>query len=60
MNIPAGDSFLTLVLRINADGGKLFSGVPYQQEVVYRTMHVDINCIPGTGILELGYEPSGM
>ena len=49
-----------MVLRINADGGKLFSGVPYQQEVVYRTMHVDINCFPGTGILELGYEPSGV
>lgn len=58
INVSTDDNFLTLVLRINADGGKLSSGVPYQQEVVYRTMHVDINCIPGTGILELGYEPS--
>ncbi|XP_026732206.1 uncharacterized protein LOC113496983 [Trichoplusia ni] len=50
-------STLKLVLRINPDGGKLFSGVPYQQEIVYRTMQVDINCESGTGILELGYEP---
>ncbi|KAJ8735386.1 hypothetical protein PYW07_007006 [Mythimna separata] len=58
INVSTDDNFLTLVLRINADGGTLFSGVPYQQQVVYRTMYVDINCIPGTGILELGYEPS--
>ncbi|PZC85674.1 hypothetical protein B5X24_HaOG215944 [Helicoverpa armigera] len=58
INVSTDSDDLKLVLRINADGGNLFSGVPYQQEVVYRTMHVDINCEPGSGILELGYEPS--
>lgn len=48
-----------IVLRINEDGGKLFSGAPYQQEVVYRTASILINGIPGTAILELGYKSYG-
>lgn len=47
------------MLRINQDGGRLFSGAPYQQEVVYRTASVLINGVPGTAVLELGYESSG-
>ncbi|CAH0695045.1 unnamed protein product [Spodoptera exigua] len=58
INVNTSNRELKIVLRINTDGGKVFSGVPYQQEEVFRTMHVNINCEPGTGILQLGYEPS--
>ncbi|XP_075969916.1 rifampicin phosphotransferase-like [Anticarsia gemmatalis] len=58
INVSTKNKDYNIVLRINADGGKLFSGVPYQQETVYRTMQVTVNCIPGTGLLELGYQPT--
>ncbi|CAH2050125.1 unnamed protein product, partial [Iphiclides podalirius] len=45
---------LKFVLRINNDGG--FSGVSQKQELIFRTLAVDINGEHGTGILELGYE----
>ncbi|CAG9581183.1 unnamed protein product [Danaus chrysippus] len=46
---------LKLVLRIK-DGGTLYTGVPHEQSIIYRTLEVDINGEHGTGILELGYE----
>lgn len=58
INVKTKSADLNLLLRINDDGGKLFSGVPYQQEIEYRTFHITINCEPGTGLLELGYEPT--
>lgn len=50
---------LKVILRINSDGGKMPSGVPYQHEVVYRTVLADIDGFVGSGVLELGYEPAG-
>ncbi|KAM3967601.1 putative phosphotransferase YvkC [Aphomia sociella] len=50
---------LSVTLCINSEGGKLLSGVPYQQELVYRTLGVDIDDSPGTGILEIGCEYTG-
>ncbi|XP_049875010.1 uncharacterized phosphotransferase YvkC-like isoform X2 [Pectinophora gossypiella] len=56
INMSTKTRELKLVLRVNEDGGKLLSGVPYQQEMVYRTVFVDINGESGSGILELGYQ----
>ncbi|XP_026319467.1 uncharacterized protein LOC113229980 [Hyposmocoma kahamanoa] len=58
MNVSSKNRDFNVVLRINQDGGRLVSGVPYQHEVVYRTASVLINGVPGTAILELGYETS--
>lgn len=49
-----------LVLRINEDGGKLYSGIPYKFETHYRTVSVEINGNSGAGLLELGYETAGL
>ncbi|XP_026759359.2 uncharacterized phosphotransferase YvkC-like isoform X2 [Galleria mellonella] len=58
INVSTKSYTIRIVLRINSDGGKLLSGVPYQQELEYRTLVVDIDESPGSGILELGYETS--
>ncbi|XP_026759360.2 putative phosphoenolpyruvate synthase [Galleria mellonella] len=58
INVSTKWRTICMVLRINFDGGKLLSGVPYQQELEYRTLVVSIDESPGSGILELGYEPS--
>ncbi|KAI8438209.1 hypothetical protein MSG28_010827 [Choristoneura fumiferana] len=58
INVGTRNRDLKIMLRINSDGVKLFSGVPYQHEFVYRTLVVEINGEPGTGVIELGYEPS--
>ncbi|XP_047984806.1 putative phosphoenolpyruvate synthase [Leguminivora glycinivorella] len=58
INVSTKDRDLKVVIRINSEGGQLFNGVPYQQEIVYRTLEVQINGEPGTGILELGYQPT--
>ncbi|XP_061708572.1 putative phosphoenolpyruvate synthase [Cydia pomonella] len=58
INVSTKDKDLKVVVRINSKGGRLFSGVPYQQEMMYRTLVVEINGEPGTGILELGYQPT--
>ncbi|XP_060807210.1 uncharacterized phosphotransferase YvkC-like [Amyelois transitella] len=44
-----------VVLSIK-DGGRLFSGVPYQQDTEYRYVEGLINGYPATGMLVLGYE----
>ncbi|XP_072945858.1 rifampicin phosphotransferase-like [Epargyreus clarus] len=56
INVSTSKRTLRVILRINADGGDLFSGVPRGQETVFRTVLADINGRHGTGILELGYE----
>ncbi|CAK1601756.1 unnamed protein product [Parnassius mnemosyne] len=47
---------LKVVLRINDDGGQLLAGVSHKQEIVYRSLAVEINGEHGAGILELSYE----
>ncbi|KPJ09368.1 putative phosphoenolpyruvate synthase [Papilio machaon] len=49
---------LKVVLRINDDGVKVISLTPQKQDIVYRTLAVEINGEHGTGILELTYESS--
>ncbi|XP_063357659.1 putative phosphoenolpyruvate synthase [Cydia amplana] len=58
INVSTKNRDLKVVVRINSEGGQLFSGVPYQQEIVYRTLVVEINGEHGTGILEMGYQPT--
>ncbi|KAL0901785.1 hypothetical protein ABMA27_006958 [Loxostege sticticalis] len=49
---------LRVVVRVNKDGARAFSGVPYQREAVFRTASVDVDGEPGAGLLELGYAPT--
>ncbi|XP_059048058.1 putative phosphoenolpyruvate synthase [Achroia grisella] len=58
INLRTKSREFSMVLRINSDGGKLLSGIPYQQELEYRTLAVSIDESSGSGILELGYEPA--
>ncbi|KAM3967560.1 rifampicin phosphotransferase [Aphomia sociella] len=58
INVSTKSNSFRMVIRINADGGKLLSGVPYQQELYYRTLVVNIDESSGSGILELGYAPT--
>ncbi|XP_059048073.1 putative phosphoenolpyruvate synthase [Achroia grisella] len=58
INVSTRSRKIRMVLRINSDGGKLLSGIPYQQELQYRTMVVSLDESAGSGILELGYEPT--
>ncbi|XP_059048082.1 putative phosphoenolpyruvate synthase [Achroia grisella] len=58
INVSTKYRSIRLVLRINDDGGNLLSGIPYQQELEYRTLVVSIDDSPGSGTLELGYEPT--
>lgn len=50
---------LKIILNIKSQGGLLLSGVPYQQEVVYRILTAEVDGDYAAGLLELGYEPSG-
>ncbi|XP_013149612.1 PREDICTED: uncharacterized protein LOC106111948 [Papilio polytes] len=49
---------LKVVLRINDDDSKAISSAPLRQDIIYRTLAVEINGEHGTGILELTYESS--
>ncbi|KAI5639732.1 pyruvate phosphate dikinase, PEP/pyruvate binding domain-containing protein [Phthorimaea operculella] len=55
INVSTKKRDVKLIVRVNPDGGKLLSGFPHQQEILYRTVHVDIDGHVGTGVLELGY-----
>lgn len=57
INIHTEERSLKVVLRIGEDGFTAYSGVPYQQELVYRAIVADIDGEAGSGILELGYLP---
>ncbi|CAH2239481.1 jg21488 [Pararge aegeria aegeria] len=60
INICTSDSrTFKVILRISKDGGRTFSGVPRQQEEVYRNCAVEINGEHGTGVLELAYDKLG-
>ncbi|XP_049869624.1 putative phosphoenolpyruvate synthase [Pectinophora gossypiella] len=56
INIKTKKRHVFVMLRINPDGGRFLSGVPYQLEVICRTVDAEINGEVGTGILELGYQ----
>ncbi|KAJ2947707.1 hypothetical protein O0L34_g9477 [Tuta absoluta] len=55
INVSTKKRDVKLLVRVNPDGGKLLSGVPHQQEIHYRTIHVEIDGQVGTGMLELNY-----
>lgn len=48
-----------MILDINNSGGQLLSGVPYDHELVYRSVSADVNGCVAAAILELGFEPRG-
>ncbi|XP_052739556.1 putative phosphoenolpyruvate synthase [Bicyclus anynana] len=57
INVSTSDSrTFKLILRINKDDWRTFSGVPHNQEQVYRNFAVEISGEHGTGLLELGYD----
>ncbi|CAH0724658.1 unnamed protein product, partial [Brenthis ino] len=55
INVSAHDRTLKVIIRLNKDGGKFYSGV-HREEQLYHTFNVTIDSEHGTGILELGYE----
>lgn len=47
-------------LKIGSQKNTFLSGVPYQQQVDYRCIKGEINGEVAVGVLELGYEATGM
>ncbi|XP_053617727.1 rifampicin phosphotransferase-like [Plodia interpunctella] len=55
-NVETKSREFRLVFSINADGGQLVSGLPYQQRCEHRSAAGVVNGDPATGVLVLGYE----
>ncbi|KAJ0182691.1 hypothetical protein K1T71_002060 [Dendrolimus kikuchii] len=58
INVNTESRSLKIVLRMNSDGGRLYSGYPRQHIVAYRSIFAEINGITGSGTLEIGYKSS--